>query len=138
VWVIFAIAFLVVFVTGGGSLDTVLESPWDFFLPVVFGLVVGLGIGPVILLVRWALGKMPKEIHATLNGEGVKIFGEAVNYEAKWPSVIWVREGRSAYLIRFKALWFRLPKRGFAPEQEASFRSLVLAVVPAPSNRLRR
>ncbi|HKY17561.1 MAG TPA: hypothetical protein VJL82_01415 [Rhizomicrobium sp.] len=136
-WIILAIVVLLVFVDVGGSFNTMLQRSWDFLLPLIFGLVVAFGIGPVFLLVRWALGKMPKEIRANINSEGVKIIGETVNFEARWSTVKWVKESSAAYRIRFKALLVRLPKRGFISEQEAGFRKLVQANVPASSNRLK-
>jgi len=126
-----------VFVSNGGSIQAVQDDPESLFLPLVFGLIAGFGIGPLIIIVRWALGKMPKEIRANINDEGVKVLGENVNFEAKWPTTKWVRESSSAYRIKFKGMLVRLPKRGFTSEQEASFRSLVLAMVPTPSNRLK-
>jgi hypothetical protein len=43
----------------------------------------------------------------------------------------WIKEGSSAYVMRFKKLFIRLPKRGFAAEQETAFRTLVCTQAPA-------
>jgi len=39
--------------------------------------------------------------------------------------------------MKFGRLYMRLPKRGFAPGEEAQFRALASAAIPAAANRLR-
>lgn len=46
-------------------------------------------------------------------------------------------ENSAAYLMKFNRLYMRLPKRGFAPGQDALFREIALVAVPGVANRLR-
>lgn len=135
-WIVFAVLILVVLGSSGGSFDAVLMEPWSLALPLVFGLLGAFGLGPLIVLVRWMFGKMTKEIRATINAEGVKVIGEGFNLEGPWQHASWVKEGRSAYLLKFKQLLIRLPKRGFEYEQEDIFRRLIRENVLPSANRL--
>jgi hypothetical protein len=137
VWVIFAVLLVMLFISNGGSIEAIQDDPWSLAFPLAFGLVGGFGLGPAIVATRWAMGKMPKEIRADINDGGIKVIGEDFNYEAKWPSLSWVKEGRSAYVLKFKRLFIRLPKRGFTPEQEVGFRRIIHAQESTSANRLK-
>jgi hypothetical protein len=99
-------------------------------MPIIAGLIGGTFAGPIILLVRRIFRK-PEEINAKIGDEGIKIIGrQGFNYEVSWQNLSWIGDGGSAYVMRFKKLFIRLPKRGFVTGQETDFRNLVCAHAP--------
>jgi hypothetical protein len=107
------------------------DDPWAILLPIACGLVAGTLASPIVLIVR-RLFRKPPEIKAEIGDAGIKIVGsQGFSYEANWPNLTWIREGSSAYVMRFNKLFVRLPKRGFVGQQETAFRSLVRAQAPA-------
>ena len=62
---------------------------------------------------------------------------DGFSYGARWRDANLVTENRAAYLLKFNRLYMRLPKRGFARDDEALFRQIVLVAVPGAANRLR-
>jgi len=129
-WAIGAVALVVLLSLRAMSLW---DDPWAVLLPVICGLVVGTVVGPIILIVR-RLFRKPAEIRAEIGDAGIKIIGQqGFSYEANWPNLTWIKEGASAYVMRFNKLFVRLPKRGFVDQQEEMFRNLVAAHAPAPA-----
>jgi len=75
--------------------------------------------------------RKPEEIMAEIGDEGIKVIGQqGFNYEVNWQNLSWIEDGSSAYAMRFKKLFIRLPKRGFATGQDSAFRNLVCAHAP--------
>lgn len=103
-------------------------------VPIFFGLVAAFVLA--VLGIRWLRGRLPRALRAKVTDAGVTICGEHFDYNAHWPSATYAAETRAAYLLRFKNLFVRLPKRGFTPSQRASLEILVKRHVPAKGNRL--
>jgi len=127
-WLISAIILIVLLFLNALSFW---PNPWAILLPVVAGLAGGTLIGPITLIVRRLFRKLP-EIKADIDEESIKILGDnGFSYEASWRNLTWIKEGSSAYLMRFNKLFVRLPKRGFVDQQESAFRNLLRTQAPA-------
>jgi hypothetical protein len=127
---IWAISAVVAVLVIGLHAVSLWADPWAVLTPILFGLAAGSLVSPLILTVRRMFRK-PDEIKADIGDEGIKIIGQqGFNYEASWQNLSWVKDGRSAYVMRFKKLFIRLPKRGFAEGQEAEFCDLIHAHAP--------
>jgi hypothetical protein len=100
----------------------------------------GLAIIHLVILVMavlaWRRLAKPRQIRATLTAEGITMQKDGFNYGARWADADLLTENRAAYLMKFKQLYMRLPKRGFAPGEEARFRALAKAALPKSANRL--
>ena len=128
VWlVIFALSFLSIvllpFFSDETTEDVLATLPSNFTLFVssaVVGITLGAFVVALMLLSQWVRGKAARDIRADISAESVKILGDGISLEALWSSLTWAREGRAAYLIKFKSMLVRLPKRGFASGQEAA------------------
>jgi hypothetical protein len=126
-WILAAIAVVVVFSLSALSLW---NDPWDMLMPIAAGVIGGTLAGPFVLIVRRAF-RPPGEIKADIRDDGIKIVGnQGFSYEANWPNLTWIKEGPSAYVMKFNKLFVRLPKRGFVGEQETEFRNLVRTQAP--------
>jgi hypothetical protein len=133
-WMISAIILVVLLCLNAMSLWS---DPWAILMPIAAGLVAGTLAGPIALIVR-RLFRKPVEIRANIGDEGIKIIGhQGFSYEANWPNLTWIREGSSAYVMRFNKLLVRLPKRGFVEQQETAFRNLIRAQAPASALKLK-
>lgn len=106
------------------------DDPGLILVPMIAGLAGGTLAGPAVLIARRLFRKSP-EIKADIGDQGIKVFGQhGFNYEMSWPNLTWIREGSSAYVLRFNKLFLRLPKRGFVGQQESAFREVVRAQAP--------
>ncbi|HET7086077.1 MAG TPA: hypothetical protein VFI23_14980 [Rhizomicrobium sp.] len=126
-WIISAVVAAIIIFLNAMSLWA---DPWSLLMPIIAGLIGGSLAGPIIVVTRRAFRK-PDEIRAEIGDEGIKVIGQqGFNYEANWQNLSWIGDGGSAYVMRFKKLFIRLPKRGFATGQESAFRNLVCAHAP--------
>ena len=133
-WIISPI-FLIILLSANGM--SFRPNSWAILLPLVGGLAGGTLIGPTILIVRRLFRKLP-EIKADIGEESIKILGDnGFSYEANWPNLTWIKEGASAYVMRFNKLFVRLPKRGFVDQEETAFRSIVRTKAPASALKFR-
>ena len=80
----------------------------------------------------------PRQIHATLTADTIALQKDGFSYGARWADADFLTENRAAYLMKFNQLYMRLPKRGFAPGEEARFREIVSVSLSRTANRLRR
>ena len=103
---------------------------------VVVGLLVIQIISMVMAFLAWQRLSRPREIRASITADGVTLQKDGFSYAARWENADLLAESRAAYLLRFNRLYMRLPKRGFAPGEEARFRDMARAAVPATANRL--
>ena len=92
----------------------------------------------VMAVLAWRRLSKPRQIRATITADVIALQKDGFDFAARWANADLLTEDRSAYLMKFHQLYMRLPKRGFAPGEEAQFRELVSAAVPAAANRLRR
>lgn len=102
---------------------------------------VGLAVIHVIALIMavlaWRRLSKPRQIRATITADGITMQKDGFSYGARWSDANLLIENSAAFLMKFNQLYMRLPKRGFAPGEEAQFRSIASAAVPAAANRLR-
>lgn len=136
-WLVLAVVVIAIFFIGGGTAAEFLSQPWNALSPMLAGAAFGFLGGPLIAVIYWFLGKAAKEIRADISDDQFKIFGKTVNFETSWSSLKWIKEGNAAYLLKFKGLLFRMPKRGFALGQEDAFRALVRDRVPSKAIKLK-
>jgi hypothetical protein len=103
---------------------------------VVAGLVIIHAVILVMAVLAWRRLAKPRQIRATLIAESITMQKDGFNYGARWADADFVTENSAAFLMKFKQLYMRLPKRGFAPGDEAQFRALAKAALPKSANRL--
>jgi hypothetical protein len=103
---------------------------------VIVGLLVIQIISMVMAFLAWQRLSRPREIRASITADGVTLQKDGFSYAARWENADLLAESRAAYLLRFNRLYMRLPRRGFAPGEEARFRDTARAAVPATANRL--
>jgi hypothetical protein len=104
---------------------------------VVMGLLVIQAVAFLLAFLAWRRLAKPRQIKALITADGITMQKDGFSYGARWADANLLTENRNAYLMKFNQLYMRLPKRGFAPGEEAQFRALVSAAVPAAANRLR-
>ncbi len=127
-WIVAAIMLVVLLSLNAMSLWA---DPWAILMPIAAGLVSGTLAAPLILIARRPF-RSPTEIRADVGDESIKIIGhQGFSYEANWLNLTWIKEGHSAYVMKFGKLFVRLPKRGFTGQQERAFRNLVSVQAPA-------
>jgi hypothetical protein len=101
------------------------------------GLVIIQLVTLVMAILAWRRLNRPRQIRAAITGDGITMQKDGFSYGARWSDADFLAENASAYLMKFGRLYMRLPKRGFAPGEEAQFRALASAAIPAAANRLR-
>lgn len=104
---------------------------------VVVGLLVIQAVALLLAFLAWQRLAKPRQIRATITADGITMQKDGFSYGARWADAYLLTETRSAYLMKFNQLYMRLPRRGFQPGEEAQFRALVSAAIPAAANRLR-
>jgi hypothetical protein len=100
------------------------------------GMVIIHAVAFLMAFLAWRRRPMPREIRATITADTVILQKDGFSYGAKWSDADLLAENAGAYLMKFNQLYMRLPKRGFAPGEEAAFRALTRAAVPSGANRL--
>jgi hypothetical protein len=88
-------------------------------------------------VLAWGRLSRPCQIRAAITADAITMQKDGFSYGARWADADFLTENRAAYLMRFNQLYMRLPKRGFAPGEEALFRETVSLAIPKPANRLR-
>jgi hypothetical protein len=101
------------------------------------GLLVIHVIALIMAVLAWRRLSKPRQIRATITAESITLQKDGFSYGARWSDANLLGENNAAYLMKFNQLYMRLPKRGFAPGEEAQFRRLASTAVPAAANRLR-
>ena len=104
---------------------------------VLVGLVVIHLVALLLALLAWRRLSKPRQIRAILATDGLTMRKDGFSYDARWADANFVTENRDAYLMKFNQLYMRLPKRGFAPGEEARFRRILAAALAKTANRLR-
>lgn len=113
------------------------ENAGRYIMIVLVGLAAIYMVALVLAVLAWRRRPRPREIRATIAPDAITLQKDGFNYGARWADADLVTEDRSAYLMKFNQLYMRLPKRGFAGDQEALFRQIVAAAAPKAANRLR-
>jgi hypothetical protein len=83
----------------------------------------------------WRRRSLPREIRCLITPQGLSMRQDGFTYDTKWADADLVTETRGAFLMRFKQLYMRLPKRGFTPDTATVFCKLAAAAPPS-ANRL--
>lgn len=141
---------LVVFMLGGLTVTTLMngaplaDSLADlrrnaglYLTIVMVGLLVIQVVAMILAFLAWQRLPKPREIRASITADGVSLQKDGFSYAARWANADLLAESGTAYLLRFNRLYMRLPKRGFGSGEEARFRGMAVAAVPATANRLR-
>lgn len=92
-------------------------------------------LGLLLAFLSWRRRPRPREIRAVITPDAITIHKDGINYGARWDAADLVTETRTAFLMKFRTLYMRLPKRGFADGDAARFRALA-AAAPVRANRL--
>ena len=95
-------------------------------------------LGLLLAFLSWRRRPKPREIRAVITTEAITIHKDGINYGARWDAADLVTETRAAFLMKFRTLYMRLPKRGFADGDAGRFRALAAAGAPPKANRLAR
>jgi hypothetical protein len=103
---------------------------------VLVGLVVIHLVALLLALLAWRRLSRPRQIRAVITAGGLTMRKDGFSYEVRWADANFVAENSAAYLMKFNQLYMRLPKRGFAPDEETLFREIVSAGVPRAANRI--
>ena len=134
------IAVVVTTMMNGAPLsDSVVDMEQNagrYMMLVLVGLVVIYALALLLALLAWRRLPRPREIRAVITPEGITLQKDGFSYGAKWADANLLIQTRAAYLIKFNRLYMRLPKRGFAPDQDAFFREIALVAIPRNANRL--
>lgn len=104
---------------------------------VLAGLSVIYLVALTLAVLSWRRRPRPRQIRATIAADTITLQKDGFNYGARWADADLVTEDPSAFLMKFNQLYMRLPKRGFAPGEEALFRKLAAAGAPESANRLK-
>jgi hypothetical protein len=142
-WFICPLIFACLFLIGfpwfeNESFSEKLLDVWRSSFPFIFlcGVVGGFGAGFFVVIVRWFTRKLPRELHiAFTDDDKITVFGEKLDYSTRWSQVTHVAETKSAYFIEVKKPFVRLPKRGFASEQQAIFERLLKTNASSAASR---
>jgi hypothetical protein len=113
------------------------QNAGRYLMLVVVGLAVIYGLALLLALLAWRRLRKPRQIRALITPDGITMQKDGFSYGARWADANLLTENSAAYLLKFNRLYMRLPKRGFAPEQDALFREIALVAVPGAANRLR-
>ena len=113
------------------------ENAGRYIVLVLVGLAVIYGLALLLAVLAWRRLRKPRQIRAIITPDGITLQKDGFTYGARWADANLVAENRAAYLMKFNRLYMRLPKRGFAPDQDMLFREIALTAVPGAANRLR-
>jgi hypothetical protein len=103
---------------------------------VLVGLAIICIVALILAVLAWRRLSKPRQIRASITADMITMQKDGFSYGARWTDADSLTENRVAYLMKFSQLYLRLPKRGFAPGEEARFREIA-TVVPKAVNRLR-
>ena len=118
------------------SLTDLVRNAGLYLAIVVLGLLLIQAVALLLAVLAWRRLAKPRQIRAAITADGLTMQKDGFSYGARWADANLLSEDRNAYLMKFNQLYMRLPKRGFAPGEEAAFRNLAFASVPAGANRL--
>jgi len=105
---------------------------------VLLGLVVICLVTLAMAALAWRRLSKPRQIRASITPDTITMQKDGFNYGARWADANFLTESRAAYLMKFNQLYMRLPKRGFAPGEEAQFREIIFLRLSRTANRLHR
>jgi hypothetical protein len=120
------------------SLGDLARNAGLYLVLVFVGLAVICAMALLLALMAWRRLARPRRIIASITPDGITMQKDGFSYGARWADAGLVTESRTGYLMKFRQLYMRLPKRGFAPGGEAQFREIVSAAVPTGLSRLRK
>jgi hypothetical protein len=119
------------------SLNDLARNAGLYLVLVCVGLMVICALALLLALMAWRRLPRPRRIVAGITPDGITMQKDGFSYGARWADAGLVTETPAAYLLKFRQLYMRLPKRGFAPGGEAQFRDIVSGAVPKGVSRLR-
>jgi hypothetical protein len=119
------------------SLADLEQNAGRYLMLVLVGMAIIYALALLLALLAWRRLPRPRQIRAVITPDGITMQKDGFSYGARWADANLLAENRAAYLMKFNRLYMRLPKRGFAPDQDALFREIALIAVPRGANRLR-
>jgi hypothetical protein len=119
------------------SLADLEQNAGRYLTLVLVGMAIIYALALLLALLAWRRLPRPRQIRAVITPDGITMQKDGFSYGARWADANLLAENRAAYLMKFNRLYMRLPKRGFAPDQDALFREIALVAVPGSVNRLR-
>ena len=119
------------------SLADLGQNAGRYLAIVLLGLAVIIAISLLMAVMAWRRLSKPRQIRASITAEGISLRKDGFDFAARWADADLLTENSAAYLMKFNQLYMRLPKRGFAPGEEARFRALTAAALRKGANRLR-
>ena len=119
------------------SLTDLQRNAGLYLTVVLVGLLFIQAVAMVLALLAWRRLSKPRQIRAAITADGITMQKDGFSYGARWADANLLAESRAAFLMKFNQLYMRLPKRGFAPGEEALFRNMAATAVPFSANRLR-
>jgi len=119
------------------SLTDLGQNAGRYLAIVLVGLALIYAAALLLAFLAWQRQSRPRRIRAVLTADGITMQKDGFNYGARWADADLLTEDRAAYLMKFRQLYMRLPKRGFTPGEEAQFRQMAALAVPKAVNRLR-
>ncbi|HEX4026614.1 MAG TPA: hypothetical protein VHX18_03270 [Rhizomicrobium sp.] len=119
------------------SLADLEQNAGRYLVLVLVGMAVIYATALLLALLAWQRLPRPRQIRAVITPDGITMQKDGFSYGARWADANPLTESHAAYLMKFNRLYMRLPKRGFAPDQDTLFREIALVAVPRAANRLR-
>ena len=110
-----------------------------FYAELFFGcLILTLGLPFLMVVYYWVSGNFSRRGRFSASTQGLKFIAEDMELASDWSRIEWALETRAAFVVKFKKLVFRIPRRELSAAQQAEFKTLVRAHVPAAADRLGR
>jgi fucose permease len=119
------------------SLNDLARNAGLYLVLVFVGLAMICAMALLLSLLAWRRLPRPRRIIASITPDGITMQKDGFSYGARWADAGLVTETPAAYLMKFRQLYMRLPKRGFGSGDETQFRAVVAAAVPNGAGRLR-
>jgi hypothetical protein len=112
-------------------------SQWEVLLLLIGGgYLLGVAVPYAGLGIAWLRNKLPRQMGVSIDDTGLTFSMGDHEVSARWSNLLLIAEDRSAYLLRLKSHFLRLPKRAFTSQQFPAFKRLVAANVPVSVIRI--
>jgi hypothetical protein len=119
------------------DLERIAWSQWGFLLLfIIGGYLLSMAVPFAGLGLAWLQNKLPRQMRVSMDDTGLTFSMGDHDVIARWSNLLFIAENRSAYFLRLKSHFLRLPKRGFTSQQFTAFKRLVTTNVPASAIRI--
>jgi hypothetical protein len=86
--------------------------------------------------IAWLRNKLPRQMGVSIDDTALTFSMGDHEVSAPWSNLLLIAEDGSAYLLRLKSHFLRLPKRAFTPRQFTALKRLVATNVPVSAIRI--